>query len=103
MKFTIINADVLENILEQINDLREMITDLNQTHKDKALENWLDNQDVCHILNISKRTLQTIRDTGQLPFSKIIRTAYYRPEDVEKLLNNSTNLKYGNRYHNKRK
>ena len=31
---------------------------------DKGLGDWLDNQDVCQMLNISPRTLQTLRDNG---------------------------------------
>ena len=54
--------------------------------KDKSLDDWLDNQDVCQILNISPRTLQTLRDNGTLAFSQINRKVYYKPEDVERIL-----------------
>ena len=46
----------------------------------------MDNQDVCLRLDISPRTLQTLRDTGRLAFTQIQRKIYYRPEDVEKLM-----------------
>ena len=47
---------------------------------------WLDNQDVCQMLNISPRTLQTLRDNGTLAYSQINRKVYYKPEDVERIL-----------------
>ena len=47
---------------------------------------WLDNQDVCQMLNISPRTLQTLRDNGTLAYSQINRKVYYKPEDVECVL-----------------
>ena len=47
---------------------------------------WLDNQDVCQMLNISPRTLQTLRDNGTLAYSQINRKVYYKPEDVEIIL-----------------
>ena len=47
---------------------------------------WLDNQDVCPILNISPRTLQTLRDNGMLAYSQINRKVYYKPKDVERIL-----------------
>ena len=47
---------------------------------------WLDNQDVCQILNISPRTLQTLRDNGTLSYSQINRKVYYKPKDVERIL-----------------
>jgi len=48
--------------------------------------NWLDNQDVCQMLNISPRTLQTLRDNGTLAYSQINRKVYYKPEDVKSVL-----------------
>ena len=47
---------------------------------------WLDNQDVCQMLNISPRTLQTLRDNGTLAYSQINRKVYYKLEDVEHIL-----------------
>ena len=47
---------------------------------------WLDNQDVCQMLNISPRTLQTLRDNGTLAYSQINRKVYYKLEDVEGIL-----------------
>ena len=37
----------------------------------KKTNNWLDHQDVCQRLKISKRTLQTLRDNGTLAYTKI--------------------------------
>ena len=47
---------------------------------------WLDNEDVMKLLHISPRTLQTWRDNGLIPFSKIGAKLYYREEDLQKLL-----------------
>jgi len=54
--------------------------------KDPLSEKWLDNQDVCMILKISTRTLQTYRDKGILPFSQISNKIYYKASDIEKHL-----------------
>ena len=63
---------------------------------DKRLGEWLDrsnlfacqskNQDVCQILNISPRTLQTLRQNGTLAYSQIEHKVYYKPEDVERII-----------------
>lgn len=50
---------------------------------------WLDNQDVCSLLNISYRTLQYYRNTGKISFSQINSKCYYKAVDVEKLLKDS--------------
>lgn len=50
-------------------------------------EQWLDNEAVCRRLNISKRTLQTLRDTGKIPFSMVGHKCYYKESDITELLN----------------
>ena len=52
----------------------------------KKTNNWLDHQDVCQKLKISKRTLQTLRDNGTLAYTKIGNRTYYLPEDVESIV-----------------
>ena len=48
----------------------------------KSLNRWMDNQEVCRQLNISPRTLQTLRDNGTLAYSQINHKVFYKPEDV---------------------
>ena len=52
----------------------------------KKTNNWLDHQDVCQRLKISKRTLQTLRDNGTLAYTKIGNRTYYLPEDVDSII-----------------
>lgn len=49
-------------------------------------EKWLDNQEVCLMMNITKRTLQTYKNKGLLPYSKLNRKNYYKLSDVKALL-----------------
>ena len=55
-------------------------------HGEKKMSEWMDNQDVCQMLNISPRTLQTLRDNGTLAYTKIGNRTYYLPEDVERIV-----------------
>ena len=57
-----------------------------QRHGEKTMGEWMDNQDVCRMLNISARTLQTLRDNGTLAYSQINHKTYYRPEDVRRIV-----------------
>lgn len=53
--------------------------------KEKLLEGekLLDNQDVCQLLNISKRTLQRYRSSGELPYQMVYHKTFYKESDVE--------------------
>ena len=46
------------------------------------LDEWLDNQDVCILMNISERKLLSLRQKGIIPFSRIDRKVYYKKDDI---------------------
>ena len=49
-------------------------------------QTWLDNQEFCVLLKISKRTAQNYRDKGIVAFSQIGSKVYYKLSDVHELL-----------------
>ena len=77
-------------LLEMKTELQELLA-MTEKAVDKyspifKKEKWLDNQEVCLMLNISKRTLQTYRDKGWLSYSKLNRKNYFKYSDVRALL-----------------
>lgn len=72
---------------ERFKDFSRQVRNLCGNNQDK--EQWLGNDDVCNLLQISKRTLQLYRDNGILPSSQIGRKCYYKVSDVEQLINQS--------------
>jgi|WetSurMetagenome_2_1015567.scaffolds.fasta_scaffold1278175_2 excisionase family DNA binding protein len=49
-------------------------------------QKWMSGEDVCCLLMISKRTLQSYRDRGILPFAQIGRKIYYKASDIDEYL-----------------
>jgi hypothetical protein len=49
-------------------------------------ERLLDNQDLCEMLHVSKRTLQRYRSSGELPHQNIYHKTYYKESDVERFI-----------------
>jgi hypothetical protein len=47
---------------------------------------WIKSYQVKNLLKISSNTLQTLRDNGTLPFTKIGGILYYSFEDIQKVL-----------------
>lgn len=86
MEIINIDKDTFEDMVIRFQAFRNKVTALCDKHKSKGLEDWLDNQDVCLLLNISPRTLQTYRDTGKISFSRINYKIYYKASDIEKFL-----------------
>ena len=43
-------------------------------------------KEVCLLLKVSPRTLQTLRDNGTLAYTQICHKTYYKPGDVESII-----------------
>lgn len=72
----------------QLNELNSMIDDRGRTQnrRVKMETKWLSPEETCQLLRISRRTLQSYRDFGKLPFSQVCRKIYFKREDVEEFL-----------------
>ena len=57
-------ASLVEELLTSFNSFVSQMKTMADRGTGKRLGEWLDNQDVCQILNISPRTLQTLRQNG---------------------------------------
>ena len=68
----------------QLNSSLQVVMDIYKGIWQK--EKWLDSQEVCLLLGISKRALQYYKDQKLLPFSCIHRKNYFKRSDVERLL-----------------
>ena len=86
MEVVSIERSTYEELLTSFNSFVAQMKAMASRGNDKGLGEWLDNQDVCQMLNISPRTLQTLRDNGTLAYSQINHKVYYKPEDVESIL-----------------
>ena len=86
MEVISIERSTYEELLTSFNSFVTKMKEMASRGGDKCLSDWLDNQDVCQMLNISPRTLQTLRDNGTLAYSQINHKVYYKPEDVESIL-----------------
>ena len=86
MEVISIERSTYEELLTSFNSFVAQMKAIASRDNDKGLDDWLDNQDVCQMLNISPRTLQTLRDNGTLAYSQINHKVYYKPEDVESIL-----------------
>ena len=85
MEIIAIEKKTLEAVERAFERFENRMEELCARHT-KRLSQWLDNGEVCRLLNISKRTLQTYRDNGILPYSQINHKMFYKSSDIEMLL-----------------
>ena len=54
--------------------------------EEETTKEWLTNPEALEFLQVSRPTLQRLRSSGKLSFSKVGGKIYYRCADIEKLL-----------------
>lgn len=91
MDIVAIESKTFEQMNGRFEDFTRQIKNLCGENQDK--EQWLGNDDVCGLLQISPRTLQSYRDNGMLPYSQIGRKCYYKVSDIENLISQSQRSK----------
>lgn len=81
--------ELVTMMLELCQEIKYIKAQVYAFHKSRIevfKENWLDADQVTEALKISTRTLQNLRDTGLIPYSRINGKFYYKAADIEKLL-----------------
>ena len=71
MELVCIDKQTFEELRVRFCEFEDRVTGLCRPVEDLGLKNWLDNQEVCDVLRINKKTLQAYRAKGLLPFSRI--------------------------------
>lgn len=81
MEVITIQSEAFHQLVSKIDDISAQLD-----AKKKAQpfsEPWLDIQETCQLLKVSKRTLQGYRDNGTLSFSQIAGKIYFKASDIE--------------------
>ena len=86
MEILIIQKEAFEEMAAKFSRFTERVDAILAKQGGKSLNKWMDNQEVCRQLNISPRTLQTLRDNGTLAYSQINHKVFYKPEDVMRIV-----------------
>jgi hypothetical protein len=97
MEVITIESQAFSQLLTNLDNLTREIRSQNSSNKkndDQQLpkiklslgDQWLDNEDVCKILRVTKRTLQNYRDNFVLPYSQIGKKILYKASDVQLIL-----------------
>ena len=89
----------MQRLVERLKRIEELCTPSSEQHRSVLPDGdrLLDNYALCKMLNISKRTLQRYRTSGDLPYQMIYHKTFYRESDVlrfiERNFSNFRNMK----------
>lgn len=86
MEIVNIEAVTFSKMEAALEELVGKLQDGNKIDGKYGLEEWLDNQDVCRLLDISPFKLLTLRRSGAVAYSRIDRKIFYKREDIRKFM-----------------
>ena len=81
-QFIAFDDEAFEQIMQRLDQLEKKLVPA----KVEVGIGWLNNEQFCEALQISKRTAQNYRDQGLVRYSSIGGKVYYQKEDVQNLL-----------------
>ncbi|MCT4646816.1 MAG: helix-turn-helix domain-containing protein [Carboxylicivirga sp.] len=73
----------MKRLMERFDNQDKMLEALNKPQNTLDGERLFDNQDLCELLHVSKRTLQRYRSSGELPYHTIYHKTYYKESDIQ--------------------
>lgn len=79
----ITKGDLMEFKNNLLVELREML----DTTQKSGTKEWMKSGEVRKLLNISQGTLQSLRISGTLTYTKFGKSYYYKYQDILKVLN----------------
>lgn len=88
MEVITFSSDVFQHIMTRLDNMESYFKHV--VKQQPLSEQWLDIDETCEFLKISKRTLQAYRDKGMLTFSQIGGKVYFSASAIEEHLQNHT-------------
>ncbi len=76
----------IASISQDVKEIKEALHFIAKSSLMQLKDEWIDGQIVMQTLHISQRTLQSLRDNGTLPFSRINGKFYYKVTDIQEML-----------------
>lgn len=89
MDIVVLEKKAFEQLIDETLRLTQRVESLSRKCQDKRLQKWLTGEDVCAILKISSRSLQTMRSKHKICYAQLGRKFYYRPEEVKLVIKQS--------------
>jgi len=82
----IVDQYEFDKLIRKINLLNEKLDALVLKSNEGFKEKWYVTEEVCKLINVSKRTLQKMRDSKTIRFTQSGKKIYYKASDIEKYL-----------------
>jgi len=86
MEVITIESRVYQELVAKINLIVKFMSKIQSKMEEEPEDGWVDSYEVCTFLKISSKTLQRLRATGAINFSRIRGKNFYRISEIQRLM-----------------
>jgi len=92
MEVITVEAQAFRELMAKVNVIAKFVIALQEKEKaresaeNEPMENWVDSYEVCTFLKISEKTLQRMRSSRVVKFSRIRGKNFYKISEIQRLL-----------------
>ena len=86
MEVITIETQAFKELMAKVNTIAKFVAALQAKAENEPEDGWVDNYEVCTFLKISAKTLQRLRNTNTITFSRIRGKNFYRISEIQRLL-----------------
>ena len=88
MEVITIESKAFKELTAKINTIAKFVIAF-QNKEDETKDDWVDSYEVSTFLKVSERTLQRLRASRSITFSRIRGKNFYRISEIQRLMNNN--------------
>jgi hypothetical protein len=86
MEVITMESQAFKEIQSKINMIARFVAAIESKQAEQPVESWVDSYEVCTFLKISDKTLQRLRSSGTINFSRLRGKNFYRISEIQRLL-----------------
>jgi hypothetical protein len=86
MEVITLESQAFRDLTSKINTIAKFVSAIQSRAEEEPEDGWVDSYEVCTFLKISERTLQRLRSSNSINYSKIRGKIFYRISEIGRLL-----------------
>ena len=87
MEIITIESQAYKALEDKLDTILEFVAAIEKEPKEDLDNIWVDNYEACTFLRISTKTLQRLRASNEISYSRIRGKVYYRVSELQRLMN----------------
>ena len=86
MEVITIETQAFKELLTKVNTIAKFVAAMQAKSDEEPADGWVDTYEVCTFLKVSEKTLQRLRATKAVSYSRIRGKIFYRVSEIGRLL-----------------